>query len=74
MYDTRRLREAAIRVAALNWTRLGKLADVDPKTAKTVVLRGKGQPDSIYKVAAALGFNVTPNDFSDIMPESKKSA
>lgn len=69
MYDTKRLKDAAIRVCALNWSRLGSLAHVDPKTAKTVVLTGKGQPDSIYKVALALGFHVKPTDFSAIMRE-----
>jgi hypothetical protein len=57
MYNTSLLREAMIRLG-LNYYRLGLAARVDSKTAKSVVETGGSNPDKIYAVAKALGFDV----------------
>jgi hypothetical protein len=75
MYDVNVFQEAML-VQGLNAYRLGRKADVDPKTAKQVVNLGTGHPDSIYAVAKALGLDVKKRtdgkgnvsyDFSAIM-------
>lgn len=79
MYDTSLFKQATV-ARGLNYFRLGKLAGVDPKTAKLVVLTGKGNPDSIYKVAAVLGLDVkkfgdgegVQYDFSAILKKSAR--
>jgi hypothetical protein len=52
MYDEILLQERMAELG-LNWYQLGKRAGVDAKTAKSIVLRGTGQPrtiDAIRKV------------------------
>lgn len=58
MYDEKLLQQA-LALHGLNFYRLSKKANVDPKTAKAIVTTGTGNPDSIFKVAKALGFSVT---------------
>lgn len=57
MYDETLLQEA-LAARGLNFYRLSKKAGVDPKTAKAIVITGAGNPDSVFKVAQALGFKV----------------
>lgn len=57
MYDAILLQEA-MAVHGLNPYRLSKRAKVDSKTAARVIETGTGNPDSIYKIAKALGFDV----------------
>lgn len=66
MFNRTLLLEAMVK-ANLNMRRLGKLAEVDAKTAKNVVMYGRGRPESIYAVAHALGFKVKMNDISAIV-------
>lgn len=80
MYDQTLLLEAMLR-RGLNFYRLGRLAGVDPKTVKSILLHGKGASKSWYAIAKALGFDVKVNDFSAIMkkrqetqPRRRKSA
>ena len=73
IYDKKLLKEAMLR-RGLTFEALGKLARVHDKTAKSVVMRGRGQRDSILKVAQALGFPVKDDDFSAIMKNGKRRA
>ena len=57
MYDQKKFQEAFERTG-LNFYRLSKLAGVDPKTAKKIIVTGHSTPDCIYAVAKALGFPV----------------
>lgn len=76
MYDENLLSE---RMAALglNYYHLGKRAGVDPKTAKTVVVTGRGQPEKVFLVSKALGFPVTKKgdvyDFSSIVKKRRSA-
>ena len=82
MYDAH-LFQQAMAARGLNPYRLSLIAGVDFKTAKSVVATGKGNPDSVYAVAMALGLAVRKfgrkhvhYDFTAIMKNGnrKKSA
>ncbi len=65
-YDAELMQKAAVR-KGYTWRQLGEVAGVDQKTARTVVMTGRGHPDKIFAVAKALGFKVRRNDLSAIM-------
>lgn len=70
-YDSRVLKEAMHR-KGFTFLALGKAASVSDKTAKTIVMTGRGQPDKVFLVAKALGFDVKLDDFSAIMKNGKR--
>ena len=57
MYDEILLQDRMAELG-LTFPRLAKKARVDRKTAQSVVLNGKGHPDSWSAVAKALGFTL----------------
>lgn len=75
MYDANLLSTAMVRQGFTSYRRLAKVAKVDPKTAKSVIEHGTGWPQSVYRIARALGFPVIMEgrgkaarfDFSAIM-------
>lgn len=72
VYDKNLLKQAMFR-RGLSFQAIGKKAGVSDNTAKSVVMRGRGQIGSVYKVAKALGFDVKPDDFSAIMKRRKSA-
>jgi nucleotide-binding universal stress UspA family protein len=53
MYDPIKLQERMAELG-LNFRKLAQRAKIDPKTAKTIVLTGRGWPQTIQAVAKAL--------------------
>jgi hypothetical protein len=65
-YDEALLQDAFQR-RGLSFYALGRMAKVNDKTARAVVMTGRAHPRSIYRVAKALGFRVKPDNLSAIM-------
>lgn len=55
MYDPIKLQERMAELV-LNPYQLGTVAGVDPKTAKSFVTTGKGNPETVRKITKALKF------------------